>query len=336
MEEEFKPSGDRDGEELKLSTLMEAENIRELHRLIERECDAVERSACQTAAGRALWNHVIHDPVAEILAGETYLRNLHNKMRIDKLKNARETAGVMLAVRTLWFDSRLEAALRRFKGETQVVLLGAGMDARVYRLECLKETSVFEVDFPKVIEVKTALLDAVSEAEKKLLPFQAKSVHRLAADITQKNWFDKMSTAGFDSELSTVWILEGLLYYLHDPQAKELLRTIPEKSRGHAVLLADFMNECSTGMSHELNSNFQFYSDWPEELLPTLGYNSDVRVSQIGDSDASFGLVQDPHNCFNNLRNVPRCMKRDADGMPCRRLYLVEGTVDRTSASDLH
>lgn len=336
MELEFETSGDGDEEELKLSTLMEDENIRELHRLIERECDAVERSACQTAAGRALWNHVIHDPVAEILAGETCLRNLHKKIRVDKLKNARETAGVMLAVRTLWFDSRLQAALSRLKGETQVVLLGAGMDARVYRLECLKETSVFEVDFPKVIEVKTALLDAAAEAEKKLLPFQAKSVHRVAADITQKNWFDKMSTAGFDPQLSTVWILEGLLYYLPDLQAKEVLRSIPERSRGDAVFLADFMNECSTGLSRELNSNFQFYSDWPEELLPSLGYNSDVRVSQIGDSDASFGLVQDPHNCFNKLRNVPRYMKRDADGMPCRRLYLVEGTVNRTFASDSH
>jgi O-methyltransferase involved in polyketide biosynthesis len=71
---------------------------------------------------------------------------------------------------------------------------------------------------------------------------------------------------GFDPELSTVWILEGLMYYLHDLQAKEVLRSIPEKSRGDAVLLADFMNECSMGLSHEMNSNFQFYSDWLEEL----------------------------------------------------------------------
>eukprot|EP01018_Ginkgo_biloba_P001443 Gb_12070 [translate_table: standard] len=112
--------------ELKMSRLMELESVRHLHKLIEHEWDVVERTACQTAAGRALWKHVIDDPLAEIFAGETCLKSLHEKMKMDKLKNARETAGVILAVRTLWFDSRLEAALHCFKGDTQVVLLGAG------------------------------------------------------------------------------------------------------------------------------------------------------------------------------------------------------------------
>jgi len=151
MELEFETSGDGDEEELKLSTLMEDENIRELHRLIERECDAVERSACQTAAGRALWNHVIHDPVAEILAGETCLRNLHKKIRVDKLKNARETAGVMLAVRTLWFDSRLQAALSHLKGETQVVLLGAGPILRPHALITMSTGCFFMYSYSRSI-----------------------------------------------------------------------------------------------------------------------------------------------------------------------------------------
>ncbi|KAL1198721.1 hypothetical protein V5N11_002984 [Cardamine amara subsp. amara] len=97
---------------------------------IQSEWDYFKKSACQTAAGRALWKHVIHDPLAHLFAGETHLRNLHIKIQNDQVNNAREVSGVILAVRTLWFDSRIQAALDSFHGDAaQVVLLGAGMDA---------------------------------------------------------------------------------------------------------------------------------------------------------------------------------------------------------------
>lgn len=114
--------------ELKLSQCMYTQTVREIHTLIENEWDSVKLSACQTAAGRALWKHVISDPFAEILAGETYLRSLFEKMKKDKLNKASEISGVILAIRTLWFDSKIKAAVGSFgEGETQVVLLGAGM-----------------------------------------------------------------------------------------------------------------------------------------------------------------------------------------------------------------
>ena len=113
--------------ELKLPELLHSDAVREVHATIEKEWDFLQRSACQTAAGRALWKHVIHDPLADLLAGESYLRNLHEKITKDRLNNAREISGVILAVRTLWFDSRIEDTLNSTNGrEAQVVLLGAG------------------------------------------------------------------------------------------------------------------------------------------------------------------------------------------------------------------
>lgn len=104
------------------------ESIKRLHDSLDPEKDYLERSACQTAAGRALWNHVIHDPLAEVFAGDVFLRRLLEKVQRDLEKKGRETAGVMMAVRTLWFDARLAEALARFNITTghQVVLLGAG------------------------------------------------------------------------------------------------------------------------------------------------------------------------------------------------------------------
>jgi hypothetical protein len=113
--------------ELKLPDLLFTNAVREVHATIENEWDPLQRSACQTAAGRALWKHLIHDPLADLLAGETYLTSLYEKIKKDRINNAREVSGVILAVRTLWFDSKIEALLNSFTmKEAQVVFLGAG------------------------------------------------------------------------------------------------------------------------------------------------------------------------------------------------------------------
>jgi len=126
---------DQAWQELKLPELLNTDAVREIHATIEKEWDFLQRSACQTAAGRALWKHAIHDPLADLLAGETYLRNLHEKIKNDRLNNAREISGVILAVRTLWFDSRLEDALNSPSGRAaQVVLLGAGLSTSAINL----------------------------------------------------------------------------------------------------------------------------------------------------------------------------------------------------------
>lgn len=115
-------------EELVIPEFLQSEGVKKLHMSIQSEWDYLQKSACQTAAGRALWKHVIHDPLAHLFAGETHLRNLHTKIKNDLLNNAREVSGVILAVRTLWFDTRIQAALDSFhSGAAQVVLLGAGL-----------------------------------------------------------------------------------------------------------------------------------------------------------------------------------------------------------------
>ncbi|KAF4346921.1 hypothetical protein CsatB_008721 [Cannabis sativa] len=312
--------------EFKIPELLSTETVRQLHATIEKEWDALRRSACQTAAGRALWKHVTHDPLAALLAGETYLRSLHEKIKKDCANNASEISGVILAVRTLWFDSKLEAALHSLHGtETQVVLLGAGMDARAYRLDCLKESDVYEVDLPEVVQMKTTLLQAAMESpnEHQHLKIMAKSLTRVSADIKGNDWLEKLETSGYVPEKNTVWILEGLLYYLTHSQAMQVLRIIADKcTMTNTFLLADFMNKPSTTLS---NSIFYFYSDWPDNLLPSLGF-SRVNLSQIGDPDAHFGLLHNPSNLFNKLRSLPRSIHTNPDGTPCCRLYLVQAS----------
>ncbi|ESQ44807.1 hypothetical protein EUTSA_v10003240mg [Eutrema salsugineum] len=311
-------------EELVIPEVLHSEGVKKLHMSIQTEWDYLQKSACQTAAGRALWKHVIHDPLAHLFAGETHLRNLHTKIQTDRLNNAREVSGVILAVRTLWFDTRIQAALDSFDNDAaQVVLLGAGMDARSYRLSCLNKTDVFEVDFPDVLETKTSLVQAAVKAREEL-KMTAKSLVRVAIDIRDNHWFEKLKKSGFMPEVNTVWVLEGILYYLSHTEAMQVLNLIAEKcALTSTVLLADFMNKPSATLP---NSVFHFYSDWPDQLLPSLGF-SHVSLSQIGDPDANFGLLHDPRNLFNKLLRLPRSAQiHPDDGTPCCRLYLVEAS----------
>lgn len=198
-----------------------------------------------------------------------------------------------------------------------------GMDTRAYRLSCLKDSDVFEVDFDDVLQVKAALI--LAAGEEKHSPMKAKFLTRVAADVREETWLEKLKQSGYKPEKNTVWVLEGILYYLPPSHAMEVLKIIAEKcTHTNTVLLADFMNKPSTTLS---NSIFQFYSDWPDHLLPSLGF-SDVKLSQIGDPDAHFGLMNDdPLNLFNKLRSLPRSLQiHPEDGTPCRRLYLVQAS----------
>lgn len=114
--------------ELKLPSLLFRDSVQKLHAQIETEWDPLLRTACQTAAGRALWKHVTNDVLAELLAGRNQLTSFYEKIRRDCLNRAHEVSGVILAVRTLWFDSKLDAAVSFFDDNEllQVVLLGAG------------------------------------------------------------------------------------------------------------------------------------------------------------------------------------------------------------------
>lgn len=201
-----------------------------------------------------------------------------------------------------------------------------GMDTRAYRLSCLKDSHIFEVDLPEVLQMKTTILQAAKESTKdhQHLTKTAKSLVRVAADITGNEWLEKLQTSGFVPEKNTVWVLEGILYYLSHSQAMQVLKIMADKCAiTHTVLLADFMNKPSTTLSASI---FHFYSDWPDNLLPSLGF-SHVKLSQIGDPDAHFGLVDDPLNLFNKLRTLPRSIHTHPDdGTPCCRLYLVQAS----------
>ena len=143
----------------------------------------------------------------------------------------------------------------------------------------------------------------------------------------------ELQSCGYVPERNTVWVLEGILYYLHHVHAMQVLETIAAcRTSACTVLLADFMNKNAASLSQTM---YHFYHDSPDLLLPSIGF-SQAMLSQIGDPQAHFGLLNHPQNLFDKLRRLPRSVETNPeDGTPCRRLYLVEASASPDDHSTL-
>lgn len=138
----------------------------------------------------------------------------------------------ILVPRTRYGDDLL---LRRYQevGARQLVLLGAGMDTRAYRMMGMEELRVFEVDQPTTFEVKEPLLRGEKLA--------CASRHTIPTDFSTKGQWakDLVANHGFDPTVPSVWLLEGLLMYLSMPDTVEMMRQIGKLSAERSVVFHD-------------------------------------------------------------------------------------------------
>ncbi|AZS89383.1 SAM-dependent methyltransferase [Streptomyces griseoviridis] len=137
--------------------------------------------------------------------------------------------GRYFGLRTRVFDDHLlrqaEAGVRQF------VLLGAGLDARAHRLPWPRDCTVYELDRASVLAFKQRALDALDPAA--ATP-RARRVP-IAADL-RLDWIDSLSATGFDPDLPTAWMAEGLLLYLPSTVENRLVDIIDAYSASGSTL----------------------------------------------------------------------------------------------------
>ena len=88
----------------------------------------------------------------------------------------------------------------------QVVILGAGLDGRAWRMPGLASVDVFEVDHPTSQRDKR---DRVGE-----LPSLARSLRFVPVDFTGDDLDGALASAGHEPATATTWIWEGVVPYL--------------------------------------------------------------------------------------------------------------------------
>lgn len=208
-------------------------------------------------------DRLFHDPFAALLADEEAFQ------RVDQQLTSQDQAYV--AVRTRFFDDLLSHA-----NGSQVVLLASGLDTRAYRYPWQPDATIYELDYPEVLSYKAALLrDTKPSCNHYLIP----------ADLTQP-WKENLLEAGYQPNLPSIWLIEGLLMYLLEDQVYTLLETVSQLASEHSWLGLDLVNQKSLEYG-PYEGYFRFGCDGPEDLL--LGYGWQADVLQPGDEGASFG-----------------------------------------------
>jgi methyltransferase (TIGR00027 family) len=136
------------------------------------------------------------------------------------------------AVRTRYFDDRLIAAMQ--DGIRQVVSLAAGMDGRAVCLECPPGTRWYELDMPEMVAFKDALI-----ARAGMTP--TCNWHRIGADLAA-DWYGELQKAGFDRRKPSAWLIEGLLMYLTEETADNMLAKVTGASAPGSRLLVEHLD----------------------------------------------------------------------------------------------
>jgi methyltransferase (TIGR00027 family) len=128
-------------------------------------------------------------------------------------------------LRMLAIDAAVVEAMRA--GVRQVVVLGAGLDTRAWRLPELADARVLELDLPRTQEDKRRRLAGV--------PPVADEVVYVPADLDRVDLPWVLGDAGHRTDRPTVWIAEGLVMYLHHEAIAAMLTTLGRRSAPGSV-----------------------------------------------------------------------------------------------------
>mmetsp|Transcript_18539 Transcript_18539/g.38579 ORF Transcript_18539/g.38579 Transcript_18539/m.38579 type:complete len:518 (-) Transcript_18539:27-1580(-) len=148
-----------------------------------------------------------------------------------------------IACRTRFFDCYASTCLHGDLKARQVVILGSGYDTRFERLRRTKGLNVFEVDVDSVLERKDEILRGENVGWD--------NVKKVMLDVTDVGLLRRLKEVGFDDNVSTVVIAEGLLYYLEPEDAKGVLkrcRRLVRDGVGISICYSAVSGNCVGGM----------------------------------------------------------------------------------------
>jgi len=130
--------------------------------------------------------------------------------------------------RTRHFDEALLSALR--DGATQIVILGAGYDSRALRFQrALQGARVFELDHPGTQARKVKMLAETNTQ------FPS-NVTLIDIDFSRQSFAKALFRHGFDRRQKTLFLWEGVSYYLPEAAVTAVLDFVASAARGSAVV----------------------------------------------------------------------------------------------------
>jgi methyltransferase (TIGR00027 family) len=129
--------------------------------------------------------------------------------------------------RTVAIDDAIREA-----GHEQVVIVGAGLDSRPWRLAALREAAVFAVDHPA----------SQAEARKRsasLTPM-VRRLEFVGLDLASNLLDRALGQTSHDRSLPTTWVWEGVVAYLTGPQVETTLAALAGRSAPGSLLVVNY------------------------------------------------------------------------------------------------
>lgn len=125
-----------------------------------------------------------------------------------------------IEMRTRAIDAAVSVGIA--SGATQLVILGAGLDARAWRMADLCKVHVFEVDHPSTQAFKRERVGGRQPT--------AREVRFVAVDFARDDLGNALAGAGHDADAPTFWIWEGVTPYLPRDAVRATLAAVAARS----------------------------------------------------------------------------------------------------------
>jgi methyltransferase (TIGR00027 family) len=137
----------------------------------------------------------------------------------------------IVAPRTVLIDDALTDAIDG-SPDCQVVLLGAGLDARPWRLGALSDVRVLSVDHP------ASQADTIRRVA--ALPPPGCDLRFVPVDLAAEPLAPALRTAGHDPTLPTIWVWEGVIPYLAQKDVIGTIAALSAISAPRSRLIAQY------------------------------------------------------------------------------------------------
>lgn len=170
-----------------------------------------------------------------VVRGRPMLERVISLVTVDTLAHA--------SLRTEEIDRAVTRAVA--DGAKQMVIVGAGLDSRAYRLDALRDVTVYEVDHPATQRLKKAKAEA-------LTPTAGTIVH-VAVDFGRDRLEDALAGAGHDAAQKTLWIWEGVTMYLPREAIRQTLHVLSRRSATGSRLIVTYAEPEFSSLDSRLN-----------------------------------------------------------------------------------
>ncbi|RLN69531.1 hypothetical protein BBJ28_00020560 [Nothophytophthora sp. Chile5] len=239
-------------------------------------------------------DRIINDPFAEPLSRKA--RPMLEGI-VDAIPEQRDELNNFVAVRDRYVD---EALNQRDPEICQVVILGAGMDARAYHLESLRGCHVLEIDQgAQLLGHKRKIIQELH------VPSIAEKVEYIIADLAVDDWGSRLLACNFDKRKPTFWVMEGLLPYLDRPSNVTLLKTVDTLSAPGSELWADMAGEMAATAAEMGTRRASYGEDDPMHgVLSEIPWRLELQAS-LGTTGTHFGRDWTPIQGVASKRGVP-------------------------------